>query len=455
MFFLNKKFIVFLFLFPMLGFAQTPRSKPSTTRILFIFDESRSMLGQWNGARKIDIANRVLSDMVDSLDQIPHVQLAMRMYGNRKDYPPKRCDDTQLVVPFGKDAAKKIKYTLKTTKPRGTTPIAFSLIKCAKDFPPCDNCKNIVILITDGIEECGGDPCEVALNLRQNNVILRPYIIGLGLDVELKNAFDCMGQYFDAGSESDFRKIIKTIISQTTLRTTLQVNLLDSYGKPTETNVNMTFYDSETGTMKYNYIHTINNLGNSDTVEVDALSDYKIIINTIPQVVIDNIHLKPGRHNIVTTPAPQGYLYIKQTTGNKYAHLKIIIKKAVDCNIINYQLIDTKEKYLTGKYDIEIPTIPPLAYKNFKIEQSKTSTITIPQPGQTSIMIPAHGFGSLYQIKKGKAIWLLNLNNGDVLIPLLSGNYMAVWRPAKMKRTYYSKIKKFSVKAGYSTYVKF
>jgi len=453
-----KKSTIFLFtIFQLIiiniSHSQTP--KYNTTRILFIFDESRSMLGLWNGNRKINTANKVLSEMVDSLAQIPHLQMAMRMYGNQKDYPPKRCDDTELVVPFTNNSAPLIKQALKDNKPRGTTPIAFSLIECANDFPTCENCKNIIILITDGIEECGGDPCEVAMSLRKNNVILRPYIIGLGLDADFIEAYKCMGQYFDAGSAGDFKKIIKTIISQTTLRTTLQVNLLDSTGNASETDVNMTFYDTETGAMKYNYIHTINPLGNPDTVEVDALSDYKIVIHTIPPVTINNIHLKPGRHNIVTTKAPQGYLTIKQSTGKNYKSLKILVKTAGDCQILNYQTVDTKEKYLKGKYDIEIPTYPRLVYKNIEINQSKTTTIKIPQPGLTSIMIPSQGFGSLYYIKNNKAIWLLNLNNGDIRLPLLPGKYMAVWRPAKMKRTYYSKVKKFEVKAGYATYVKF
>ena len=41
---------------------------------------------------------------------------------------------------------------------KGTTPIAKSLEEAAADFP-IDNSRNIVILITDGKEECGMDPC--------------------------------------------------------------------------------------------------------------------------------------------------------------------------------------------------------------------------------------------------------------------------------------------------------
>lgn len=447
-----RKIILILFLFYKFSLI----AQNTTTRILFIFDESRSMLGDWNGERKIDVANRVLSDMVDSLAQIPNVQMALRMYGHQKNYPPRHCDDTKLEVPFSPNSAEKIKEKLRTTTPKGTTPIAFSLMQSEKDFPPCKNCKNIIILITDGIEECGADPCKVALSLQRNSVFMQPYIIGLGLDLELKNAFDCMGKYLDAGSEDDFRKIIKTIISQTTLNTTIQVDLLDIYKKATETGINMSFYDQHTGVMKYNFIHTFNELGNSDTLEIDALSNYRIVIHTIPQVVIEKVQLKPGRHNIVRKNAAQGSLIVKQAHGNKYRELKFRIEKSGECKVVNYQNVDMKEKYLVGNYDIEVPTIPILKFKNIKIEQSKLNTLKIPEPGQTAIQMPADGYGSLYQIIDGEAIWVINLNNRlDLNLPILPGKYMAVWRSGKLKKSSYTKIKKFEVKSGYSSIVTF
>ena len=41
-----------------------------TSRILFIFDASNSMAGQWDGERKIDMARNVLFEMLDTLEQI-------------------------------------------------------------------------------------------------------------------------------------------------------------------------------------------------------------------------------------------------------------------------------------------------------------------------------------------------------------------------------------------------
>ena len=94
---MNKCFQVLLLLWGILSlipeghslFAQeiTAEEEP-TSRILFIFDASNSMAGQWGGARKIDMAREVLFDMVDSLEQLDNVEMALRVYGHQSPVPP-------------------------------------------------------------------------------------------------------------------------------------------------------------------------------------------------------------------------------------------------------------------------------------------------------------------------------------------------------------------------------
>ena len=138
------------------AFAQ--KVKEPVNRILFIFDASQSMLGRWQSGRKIDIAKDLLCDMLDSLKNIKNLELGLRVYGHKSSYPPQDCDDTYLEVDFlnAKNAVDFIKRKLSVIKSRGTTPIAKSLEEGAKDFP--NDGRNIVILITDGKEECGMDP---------------------------------------------------------------------------------------------------------------------------------------------------------------------------------------------------------------------------------------------------------------------------------------------------------
>ena len=137
--------------------AQEDKEKPPPlTRILFVLDGSQSMYGRWQSDIKMNIAQNLLSNLLDSLKDVENIQLALRVYGHQKTYPPQDCNDTRLVVPFADGNALRIKNQLRYIKPKGTTPIAFALEQSASDFPDCEECRNIIILITDGLEECGG-----------------------------------------------------------------------------------------------------------------------------------------------------------------------------------------------------------------------------------------------------------------------------------------------------------
>ena len=74
----------------------------------------------------------------------------------------------------------KIINKIRRLEPKGTTPIARSLEYSAEDFPDCENCRNIIILLTDGIEACDEDPCAVALALKEKNINLNLLLLDLG-----------------------------------------------------------------------------------------------------------------------------------------------------------------------------------------------------------------------------------------------------------------------------------
>jgi len=247
-----------------------------TTRILFVLDASKSMNGKWQGESKYKIARTILSEILDSIGTLDNIEIALRMYGHTKHFPPQNCNDTRLEVPFGKNNIEEIKFRMKQISPKGTSPIAFSLLKSKNDFTPCNNCRNIVILITDGIEECDGDICDVSATLQKEGIILKPFIIGIGHDTH--EAYDCAGQYYNASDKHEFTKALNVIITKILSQTSLQINLLDQYNRPTETNVNMTFIDKSSGKVAYNFVHTLNSKGFPDTLNIDHLIEYSIII---------------------------------------------------------------------------------------------------------------------------------------------------------------------------------
>jgi Ca-activated chloride channel family protein len=422
------------------------------TRILFVFDASQSMAGYWESDQKINIARDFLIEIVDSLQELKNVQMALRVYGHQSPVPPQNCDDTKLEVPFNTNNALQIRQKLKYLIPKGTTPIAFSLEKAAGDFPPCPDCRNIIILITDGIEACEGDPCAVSRKLQNMGITLKPFIIGIGIDPEFKKTFDCVGYYYNAANERKFREVLEIVITQVLNTTTAQVNLLDEEGRPTETDVNMTFYDATSGKIKNNIIHTINHKGNPDTLYLDPLLTYRIVIHTLPPIIIDTAWVTAGKHTIIAASAPQGYLELKSMGRIEYSDLQAIVRENGKMETLNYQKINEKEKYIVGKYDIEIPTLPKILLEDTEILQSHTTIVEIPRPGIVTFLSYSAGFGSIYIDQVKDMEWIINLDpdQKNQSLVMLPGNYIAVYRSRSSKSVMNTVIKEFTVSSGTS-----
>lgn len=442
------KFILLtLFILIQYSFAQK-----TINRILFIFDVSYSMYAPWNTEPKINVAKRVMGKFMDSIQNIPDLEIALRCYGHTTFFQPVRnCKDSKLEVPFAPASvnAQKIKKFINGLEPKGTTPIAYSIAQAEKDFTECSNCRNIIILITDGIEECEGNPCEVSAMLQKKGIFIRPFVIGIGLDMKFADALGCMGKFVDVSNENNFYPVLKNVLTEALLKTTIQVNLLDIYKKPTETDVVMSFHNSENKQLLYSFVHTINNYGRPDTLVIDPDITYDLEVHTIPKIVKKNIKIEKGKHNIISLDTPQGYLNL-QIEGNINDYFPTtIVKKANDTTILNVQDFGKTERYLVGKYDLEILTLPRIYLKNIEIKQSHTNTIKIPASGSVFISKPSKGFGAIF-LDNGKTLeWVCNLDyNLDMEnIYLQPGKYKLEFRYVHHKEMIKTIEKSFEIKS--------
>ena len=423
-------------------------------RILFVFDASQSMLGRWQSGRKIDIAKQLLTNITDSLKDVKNLELGLRVYGHQRSFPPQDCDDTRLEINFipSNVFADRIKGKLSMIRAKGTTPIAKSLEEAAADFP-LDNSRNIVILITDGKEECGMDPCAVSRLFAKKGIILKPFVIGIGLDKSWKDNLDCVGTFFDAANERDFSNILNIVISHVVDNTTTQVNLLDSLGNPTETDVPLTFYDNFTDIVKYNFVHTMNSMGNPDTMIIDPVLKYKVIAHTIPPVESDIITIQPGKHTIIPLKTPQGKLKIIINTKEDY---QFIIRKKGERETINVQNINTTQKYLTGFYDTELLTLPRQYFNNIRINQNQLTKLQLPSTGLVNILLPANGYGGVYLNDGDKLteIYKFNGESNQYKLTLLPGKYTVIYRAKSSKKYIYTNEETFVIKSGKSQLIK-
>jgi hypothetical protein len=178
-----------------------------------VYDASGSMWAQIEGKHRFQVLNKALESF---LTKVPDsVSLALRVYGGSQK---SSCEDTQLVVPFATDNRDAIKAAIRKIKPLGKTPIAASLLAAAEDLRGREG-KRVIVLVSDGKETCGGDPCETARQLAERDAI-KIDVVGFGIvDEATRRQLECIatvgsGSYFDAASEGDLDAGLATSVNQ-------------------------------------------------------------------------------------------------------------------------------------------------------------------------------------------------------------------------------------------------
>jgi len=452
--------LCFVFIFSALAYGQAGAEKPvkePLKRILFVVDASQSMWGQWEGKPKMEVAKLLLSRVIDSLERVPGTELALRLYGHQFTYPPGRCDDSKLEVPFGKKNHARIKAVLRNTNPRGTTPIAYSLEQAANDFEGMTDSRNMIILITDGLEECGGDPCAVSRALQKRGVALKPFVIGLGTG--MNNQLDCIGTYFDAEDSDNFATALKTALNQVSKDlTTLTVELTDSKGLPSVTDVAMSIYEQEKKVLAYNFMHTMNEKGNPDTLFVDYQPVYNLELHTIPSLHLDNIRLEKTTHNTIKIPVSQGKIKLSTTNPMPFGkELYGLVRRCGEETILHVIQGGQTADYLTGCYDVEVLSMPRLLYEKIEVEENQLKQIQIPEPGVLVLQRRSPVKGDLFVEYNGRLVWIYSLDSESVTaesLVLLPGNYRLVFRAANAKRAAYTREAAFTIISGKTKKVK-
>ena len=141
-----------------------------------VVDASRSMWGRMHGEPKMVVAKEILQDVSYWFPE--DLNLALRAYGSTSPSESADCADSALLVPFGDENREPIRAAIAGLRPLGQTPIAYALNQAARDFGALQD-DRAVVLVTDGIESCGGDPVQAARELREQGITV--HLIGFGL----------------------------------------------------------------------------------------------------------------------------------------------------------------------------------------------------------------------------------------------------------------------------------
>jgi Ca-activated chloride channel family protein len=180
-----------------------------------LVDASRSMWGQIDGKSKMAIAREILHDASASLPE--DLNLALRAYGSGSPSDDNDCTDSALLVPFGAGSRASVHKAISGLRPLGQTPIAYALNQAAADFTALDS-ERALVLVTDGIESCGGDPVAAARKLRERGIVI--HLIGFGLGdssdestASLQAIADVSGGHFlTADSADELRKAFEVTV---------------------------------------------------------------------------------------------------------------------------------------------------------------------------------------------------------------------------------------------------
>ena len=169
------------------------------------------MWGRMGGEPKMVVAKDILQDVSYWFPE--DLDLALRAYGSTSPSDSNDCADSALLVPFGDENREPIRRAIAGLRPLGQTPIAYALNQASRDFGMSQD-DRAVVLVTDGIESCGGDPVQAARELREQGIIV--HLIGFGLGnaadedtLSLQAVANASGgRYVTAGSAEELKEAL-------------------------------------------------------------------------------------------------------------------------------------------------------------------------------------------------------------------------------------------------------
>ncbi len=140
---------------------------------MIVLDGSGSMWGQIEGTPKIEIAREAIGRML--ADWPDNRQLGLMAYGHRREGD---CEDIETLMDPGPLDRDAIESKLDSITPRGKTPVGASVRAAAETVGK----NGSVVVVTDGLENCGADLCALGEDLAASNSGFTAHLIGF--DVE-------------------------------------------------------------------------------------------------------------------------------------------------------------------------------------------------------------------------------------------------------------------------------
>lgn len=206
------------------------QQQESLENVMILLDSSYSMGEHLESGRnrenKMQVAKRTVLEVLRDIP--PNVRVGLRVYGNSSNQFS-ACRASNVLVPLGQNNRTLISSKLIGVRPTGATPISYSVQHALdEDFRNVAGKKSI-ILISDGIETCGEDPCNLAVRMQQLGANVKINVVGLGLqDYEAIKQLRCValatkGKFYTANTAAE---LANSLTNAMAVETNVQATIL-------------------------------------------------------------------------------------------------------------------------------------------------------------------------------------------------------------------------------------
>lgn len=138
-----------------------------------VIDASGSMNGFLGTDSKMNLVKETMKDLVSQWARFkePPLHFGLRVFGSKHSLEANQCDDSELLFPLGDLNPQEVIRSLEPIQAMGTNPLSFALKKAGEDLI-AQNEDRVIILLTDGKDTCGQDPCVTAKQLYDQQKII-------------------------------------------------------------------------------------------------------------------------------------------------------------------------------------------------------------------------------------------------------------------------------------------
>ena len=411
--------------------APQPAKVAERTRVLIVLDCSHSMWERWQSDTKIKVTQRVLLRFLDSIAGQSEVEVALRVFGhlNKDAYA------TRLEVPFEADNNYKLQSKIKTLVPNSGCTAASALTSAQGDFPQEKGVRNIILIITDGMDDCDGNICDVTREVQRSGSVVKTFIIGIGDAADFQQRPDCAGHFIYLPGEELFDETLHEVFHLSDQKARVTLAVTDEGGDFYECEVPVAFCDHQTHAVRYATIYHYGTEDAVDTLAIDPLTTYDITFFTQPPIRLTGRQLRAGRHNHVAVVAPQGTLslrYENRRAAFTPPSCPVLVRSCEDGTLLAHCQMGAAMAFRTGRYDVEVLTQPTLTLKAVEVRSGSATDLQIPMPGQLALQKPQGvTTGSIFVCQEDGLRWVCDLDasQSGERITLLPGEYQVVLKP--------------------------